>query len=504
MLTLVYILAAILLLLLNGFFVLAEFAAVKIRPSRVEELIDDGEPRALVVRHILDHLDNYLSLCQVGITFASIGLGFVGEPAVARLIEPLLAGLGEEASSYAHSISITIAYLLVSFLHIVIGEVVPKSISIRRTDRAALFIGRPLRFFYLVFFVPLWFLNASANLVLRLLRLPEHAPGETHSEEELRIILGKVQTRGLLPFRRLLLIENVFDLGELKVKDAMRPRAFVKGLWAEAPWEDNYRLIRDSKLSRLPLMKEGMDKPIGIIHTKDLLYAAEGGDLALVDLEKLVRPYHKTFEDAPLENLLAELQRRRRHLAIVVDRADRWTGLITMEDIIEEIVGTVEDEFEVEPPIFLGDTLTPGRVVIGVEAPNIEEAIRRTLARIPDSELPLPRDHIARLVRDRALPAVSFLGEGLCVSHGRADGLDRSLLIFARSDQGITIKGAAEKAHLLFVLLTPSHQARAQARLLSRIGRLLDSEYVEQRLREATSPQEVLEAIRAGETAALG
>jgi CBS domain containing-hemolysin-like protein len=502
-LTAIYLLAALLLILLNAFFVLAEFAMVKIRASRVEELIEQGDPRAELVKHVVEHLDDYLSLCQVGITFASIGLGFVGEPAIAGLIEPLLASFGELAGPVSHTISVTIAYIVVSYLHIVLGEMVPKSISIRATDAAALRSARPLRTFYVVFYLPLVVLNWTVNRILRLMGLSAHLPSDRHSEEELRIILDESERHGLMPFRRLLLMENVFDLGELKVRDAMRPRAFVKGLWAGASWEDNYRLIRESRLSRLPLMKDGMDKPIGIIHVKDLLYLGDG-EAANVDLETLVRPYHQVSEDTPIENLLTELQRRRRHLAIVVDASDRWTGLITMEDVIEEIIGTVEDEFEVEPSILLADTLSAGRVVLGCEASTIEEAMRKTMSRIPSDELPISVDQILKLVANRAMTGVSFLGEGLAISHARVEGLDKSLLVFARSDQGIAIKGAAEKAHLVFVLLTPANQPRVQARLLSRIGRLLDSEYVEQRLREATSVQEVLEAIREGETAALG
>jgi CBS domain containing-hemolysin-like protein len=501
-LTAVFIFIALILLLLNAFFVLAEFSAVKIRPSRVEELIDQGDPNAKVVQHIQSHLDDYLSVCQVGITFASIGLGFVGEPAIARLLQPVLEAIGVTSAATAHSIAVTITYIFVSFMHILVGELVPKSISIRATDKSALITARPLKFFHILFYVPLTLLNASANLILKMMGLSDKGAGELHSEEELRIILNKSQNTGLIPFRRLLLMENVFDLGDLKVKDAMRPRALVKGLWAGADWDENFRLIRESRLSRLPLMKEGMEKPLGIIHIKDLLYSSD--DMSKTDLESIVRPYHKTYEDIPLENLLAELQKRRYHLAIVVDRSDRWTGLITLEDIIEEIIGTVEDEFETEPPIYLADALTLGRVVLGVEAPSIEEAIRRALAQIPQQDLPFAADKIVTMVKDRAKTAVSFLGEGLCVSHARAEGLDRSVLIFARSDAGVVIKGAPEKAHLLFVLLTPAHQPRVQARLLSRIGGLLDSEYVEQRLREATHPQAVLEAIRAGETTALG
>lgn len=494
---------AFILIVLNAFFVLAEFATVKMRPSRVEELIDQGNKKALLVRHIHEHFDDYLSVCQVGITFASIGLGFVGEPAIARLVEPMFEAFGGSSARIAHTIAITIAYALVSFLHVTLGELVPKSVSMRETDFVALNAAAPLRLFYFLFYIPRIVVTHSASFVLSLMGMPLKIPREQHSEEELRIILGSSQTGGLMPFRRLLLMENVFDLGMSKVKDAMRPRPLVKGLWLSASWEDNYRIIRESRLSRLPLMKSGADKPIGIIHIKDVLYAI-GEQRAPIDLERVARPYHKTYEDTPLENLLADLQRRRMHLAIVVDKDDRWTGLITMEDIIEEIVGTVEDEFESEPQIFLADALTPGRVVLAVEAPSVEEAIRRAIARIPESELPFSREHMVSLMKDRTLMAVSFLGEGLCVSHARAEGLQRPMLIFARSEAGVPVKGVQEKAHLIFLLLTPLHQPRVHARLLSRIGGLLESEYVEERLREASSPQAVVEAIRAGETAALG
>jgi CBS domain containing-hemolysin-like protein/mannitol/fructose-specific phosphotransferase system IIA component len=498
-----YLSIAIVLLLLNGFFVLAELGIVRMRPSRVEELSDAGDPRAKIVRHIQQHMDDYLSVFQLGITLASVGLGFCGERVAVALIQPFLWRFGEEARGLSHSISITVAYVSVSFLHILLGELVPKSLAMRKTDRAALFAARPLQFFRALFYVPLKMLSASAKAVLTLLGMSSKLPDEQHSEEELRIILGHSQTGGLMPFRRLLLLENVLDLGELKVKDAMKPRAAIRVLDANDSWDKNFAVMRDSRFSRLPLMGGLSDRPIGVIHVKDLMYVGPE-HMAQVDLKKLVRPYYTTNEETPLENLFAELQRRRIHLAIVLDAAGAWTGLITMEDVIEEIVGTVEDEFELEPPIYVGDTLTPGRILLGVEAPSLEEGLKTALARIPGTELPLPAETISRLVRDRARVASTYLGRGLCVPYARTDKIDRAALIFARSEQGFALRGRPERVHLLFVLLTPANQPHVQTRLLSRIWGLTESEYVEERLHEATTPQELLEAIKAGEAAVLG
>ncbi len=232
----VYLLIAFGLLALNAFFVLAEFASVKIRPSQVEELIDQGHATARSAKHVLDHLDEYLSVCQVGITFASVGLGFVAEPAVVRLVEPVLVlshlvpTHGTSRWLTVHGIAFTISYLLVSFLHILIGELVPKSIAIRMAERMALATAGPLRLFRFLFFVPLWILNQSANTILALMGFGPSLRQEDHSENELRILLEQSQSRGLISFRRLLYMENVFDLGEIRVRDAMRPSSQVRCL----------------------------------------------------------------------------------------------------------------------------------------------------------------------------------------------------------------------------------------------------------------------------------
>jgi CBS domain containing-hemolysin-like protein len=484
-----YLLLAGLLILLNAFFVLAEFAMVKMRPSRVEQLVGEGHAGAKLIQHMQSHMDEYLSVCQVGITFASIGLGFVGEPAFARLIVYATA----MHTAAAHAVAVPISYVLVSFLHILLGELVPKSLAIRRTDQMALLTARPMTFFRFLFFVPLTLLNGSANLILKALRVPTGVR-EDHSEEELRILLSQSQSTGLMSFRRLLLLENIFDLSEVRVRDAMRGRDAVKVLRLGAPWEENFKVIRDSRLSRFPLV-DSTELPLGIVHIKDLLY--EG---PTTDLKKIARPYPTTTEEIPLETLMGEIQRHRGHLAIVKNSEGKWSGIISLEDIIEEIVGSIEDEFEVEPPIYLADALTLDRVVLGVDASSLEEAIGQAFGRVAAAHLPLPVEKIVKAVLERERAMSTYLGNGLAIPHARLEGVDKPALLFVRSDSGIPLKGRDEKAHFIFILLTPTGSPRVQVRLLARICGLIGSEYVVERLRRAESHVEVVEAIRAAES----
>lgn len=500
-----YLLCAVLLLVLNGFFVLAEFAAVKMRPSRVDTLVAQGDKRARLVKQIQSHLDEYLSVCQVGITFCSIGLGFVAEPAVVRLIEPALAWTGwlptdpAQAWLTAHGIAFAISYLLVSFLHILIGELVPKSIAIRAAEASALWTAPVLRVFHVLFFVPLWVLNGSANAIMRLIGLARASEHDQHSEDELRIILSRSHSTGVMSFRRLLFMENVFDFGELKVRDAMRVRGNVKVLRADASWPENLATMRTARLSRYPLV-DPAGKPLGIVHVKDLALAADG---PVPDVLALARAFVGTDEETSLEQLLTEMQRRRIHVALVTGKDGAWTGFISMEDIIEEIIGTVEDEFAADPPVYLGDVITPGRVLLNLEAESIQQAIQLAFRTVGPDELPLEPTVLSSAVADRERLVSTYLGNGIAMPHARLPGLARPFLMFARSPEGIPLPGREERIHLLFILLTPAGQPRIHQRLQARIAGILDSDFVDNRLREAISVNEIIEAIRTGEQTAL-
>jgi CBS domain containing-hemolysin-like protein len=487
----------IFLLLLNGFFVLAEFAVVKVRSSRIEELVQSGHPRALLLQQIHGKLDEYLSVCQVGITLASVALGMVGE----RGAKMLGASDGSLSSQI---IAIAFSFIIISGSHIVIGELVPKSIAIRVADQAALRCALPLRIFHILFFLPLWVLNRVAWLCLRMLGFPGQATEGEHSEDELRIILDRSQSHGLLSFRRLLFIENVFDLGELRVKDAMRPRSQVKVLIADQPWSASRETIRNHRYSRYPLITTDPEKPAGIVHLKDILLRQDDAN-ATPDLPAIVRPYLSIKESASLEQTLSEMQRRRIRVGLVSNDEGRWTGLLSLEDVIEEIVGTINDEFERDEVVRVADAITPSRVVLGIQARSLMEAIPAILSRLPASALPLPVEQVRKAVQERERTAATYLGQGIAMPHARLPGLEKPIVIMANAPAGIAIEGSSERVQLLFVLLTPAGAPRVHQRLQATIAAMLEnSDYIAERLREATTPEQVIEILLAGEQATLG
>ncbi len=500
-----FLLIAFLLLALNGFFVLAEFAAVKIRPSRVRELVESNVRGARAVETVIDNMDEYLSVCQLGITFASIGLGFVAEPAIVRLVEPVLEWFGWFQSEKAHwltahGVAFTISYLIVSFLHILLGELVPKSISIRLTERAALATANPLIFFRILFYGPLLMLNGSANLLLKLMGLGGVSHEQEHSEDELRILLVESHAHGVMSFRRLLFLENVFDLGELKVRDAMRPRSQVRCVSINRTWEENREIARRYRHTRYPLILDNPDRPAGIIHLKDVLLRDDDEP----DLRRIARPILSVREDTLLESLLAEMQKKRIHAALVLNAAGTWIGFLTLEDVIEEIVGTIRDEFEDEEQIVLADTLLKDRIQLGIEAPNTIEAVRKAVNKMRPESLPVPKERVVQAVEERERVVETYLGRNLGMPHARLEGLKRPVVLVIRSEEGIAYRGTQERANLLIVLLTPAGQPRVHQRLQAVIATLFDeSEYIPERLRTAETQEEILEILTTGEQATL-
>lgn len=503
---LLYLLLAVLLLALNGFFVLAEFAAVKMRPSRVQEMVDSEVPGAKAVQQLQDHLDEYLSVCQLGITFASIGLGFVAEPAVVRLVEPAIEWIGlfpKDSQTLwvtTHSIAFVISYMIVSFLHILVGELVPKSAAIRLTETASLWTARPLHFFRILFFLPLKALNYSANLVLRLIGLHDPSPYEVHSEDELRILLSQSQTGGVMSFRRLLFVENVFDLGDLRVKDAMRPRSQVHTLCTEVSWSQNLEVMRRYRNSRYPLLSGKSEVPVGIVHIKDLLLT----DMQEPDLSMLYRAFLTVQESSLLEVLLSEMQRRRIHVAIVNDSAGKWIGFITLEDVIEEIIGTIRDEFEDEDHVSLSDSIDEHQIQLDVEASDTVDAVRTALGKVQNWSLPVSKESVIKAINERERVVETYLGNGMGMPHARMHGIMKPYVFFIRSQRGIPYRGNQERAHMLFVLISPAGQPRTHQRLQVVIATIMDeSEFIPDRLLSAGTAAEVLEILKTGEQATL-
>ena len=343
------LLIALLLVLANAFFVAAEFAIVKVRASQIELLVQTGSRTAKMGKHLIAHLDAYLSATQLGITLASLGLGWIGEPVVAKLIirTMYLAGFAADPE-LAHQIALPIAFLLITFLHIVFGELAPKSLAIQHPQSTTLAIAFPLWFFSLIFSPVIRVLNWAANQVLRLFGVePAGESAHYHSGEELRLLLDQGREGGTIEEEEHELIENVFEFGETVVREIMVPRTHIAAIDVTVPSSDLVKLLVEGGYSRVPVYEGSLDTILGIVHAKDLLTLMEHRDLII--LRDLLRSVYYVPETKPIDDLLREFQHRKVHIAIVVDEFGSTAGLVTMEDILEELVGEIQDEYDAEP-----------------------------------------------------------------------------------------------------------------------------------------------------------
>jgi CBS domain containing-hemolysin-like protein len=339
------------LVFLNGFFVTAEFALVKTRMTQLDALVSEGNKRAGIARHVSGNLDAYLSACQLGITLASLGLGWVGEPFVAQMLQPFFALAGIMSPAIITSISFALAFSIITFLHIVLGEQAPKILAIRKAVPATLWVSAPLRLFYALFKPAIWFLNTSSNWVLRyILRVQPAAPHElAHSEEELRFIFEESEkSKEVSPLGRSLLM-NVLDLRQRVVRDTMTPRGEIVYLDVEDDFETNLRKAVDSRHTRFPLCRENLDNTIGLIHIKELLPMMRD---PAPDLTRIKRELIPVPEMMPLEKLMTLFLTRHAHLAMVVDEFGGTVGMVTLENVLEELVGDIQDEFDFEKEEF--------------------------------------------------------------------------------------------------------------------------------------------------------
>ncbi len=332
---------------LNAFFVAAEFALVKVRSSHVEIRAREGSLLARVVRSIIAHLDGYLSATQLGITFASLGLGWIGEPVVARIIAAVVEAFGFQLSPESiHRVSLPIAFATITVLHIVLGELAPKTLAIRHSETVAYAVSLPMRAFFIVFKPAIWVLNGLAQVVLRLFRIRPVRESELHSADELRYLLEESQRRGILEAEHHELLENIFEFRRRHVRNVMVPRRRIVALELGMPTDRILDIVIEEGYSRMPVYRGTLDDIVGIVYTKDLLTLVHLKHLIILD--DILRPAITVSEDEPLSRLLRRFQTEQVHMAIVTDEFGGTAGLVTLEDILEEIVGEIRDEYDEE------------------------------------------------------------------------------------------------------------------------------------------------------------
>ena len=337
-----------LLVFANGFFVAAEFALVGARRSKIDAMVSAGDSRARTVRHALTHLDRYISGTQLGITLASLALGWLGEPAVAALIDRLFAALGVRiGSGAAHTgAAITIAFLAITFLHIVLGELAPKTLALVAPEGVSRWVARPLIFFSRFMAPFIWLLNGAANLLLRPfgVRTVSEA-GHVHSADELRLLVVQAREHGTIDATDSAMLAGVFDFHQKRARDVMRPRTEVTALPIDATEDEVRELIYQERYSRYPVYEESLDNIVGIFVAKDLLFHRGSEPFAL---RRAVREPLFVPDSRAAERVMDDLRKSRAQMAVVLDEFGGTAGILTLEDLVEEVVGDIADEYDVQ------------------------------------------------------------------------------------------------------------------------------------------------------------
>ena len=345
---------AVFLVVLNGFFVAAEFSIVKVRYSQIQLKAAEGDSMAKQAEHIIKHLDEYLSATQLGITLASLGLGFVGESALHHIFENLFSYFElSVAAATVTTISLVSSFLLITVMHIVFGELIPKSIAIRKSESTAMFIAAPLRIFYTVFKPFIWSMNHMSNAFLRLIKIHPASEQEIHSTEELQLLVKQSADSGEIQEENYEIIKNAFDFTDHSAKQIMIPRQNISSIDIEEPVEDMINKIMEGGYSRLPVYQDSIDNIVGIFYAKEIIreYVKRKGELDHDDLKELMRDPFFVVGSKKISDLLKVFQQKKQHLAVVIDEFGGTEGIVTLEDILEELVGEIQDEEDEEERI---------------------------------------------------------------------------------------------------------------------------------------------------------
>lgn len=344
------IIITLVLVLFNGFFVAAEFAIVKVRASQLEMEASKGNNMAKLAKKIVTNLDGYLAATQLGVTLASLGLGWIGEPVVSKMIISLMHSIGINVSpETAHSIALPVAFIIITILHIVFGELAPKSIAIQRSEKTTLAISYPLQFFFVVFRPFIWVLNGIANLLLKAIGIANTHGAELHTSDELKYLVNQGGETGTLEKSESDLIINAFDFGERTVNEIMVVRSNISAVDMALPTEEIIDKMIAEGYSRTPVYENRFDNIVGILYLKDILLKLRRNEP--IDIRSLLKKVIYTVEKKQIGKLLREFQQKRIQMAVVIDEYGNVSGLVTMEDVLEELVGEIQDEYDNEKPV---------------------------------------------------------------------------------------------------------------------------------------------------------
>lgn len=346
--TTIYLIIFVILLALTAFFVATEFAIVKVRQSRIDQLVAEGKAGSQSAKQVTTHLDEYLSACQLGITVTALGIGMVGEPTFEFILHPLFETVGIP-TDYIKAFTIGGAFVIATFLHVVVGELAPKTIAIQKAEKITLMFSKPIQIFYKILYPFIWALNGSARLLLKLIGMKPASEHElSHTEEELRLLLSESYKSGEINMTELKYVNNVFEFDDKIAREIMVPRTDIVGFEQSATFEEVLTQVSEERYTRYPVYEGDRDNIIGFLNIKDFLTGGMTNRInpAQFKLIDYVNPVIRTIETIPIQDLLQKMQKERIHIAILLDEYGGTSGMVTVEDILEELVGEIRDEFD--------------------------------------------------------------------------------------------------------------------------------------------------------------
>jgi CBS domain containing-hemolysin-like protein/mannitol/fructose-specific phosphotransferase system IIA component (Ntr-type) len=491
----------VLLIAVNALFVLMEFALMRLRPARIEILARRGYARAIAVQEVLKRFDEYLAAMQVCLALVSLALGAAGEPAV---VEELRAHGGSWLSGVSEpwlgALSFSISVAALAFAQIVLGELVPRAVAIHNAERIALAGARPLKALALVLRLPIALTTAGSKAVLRLFGLKTASEADASIPvEEMRVLLGETSDKGAMPLERLILLENLFDFASAKATEAMRPREKIAYLSLARTWAENLAVIRAKRFTRYPLCeRDDLDAPLGYVHLKDLILSGAGAE---PDLRALRRDLHEVAADEPLEKLVKLLPDKGVHLALVRGRDGRTAGLLSLEDVVEELIGEIRDEFGRPRGWADGELFAHAVVDANLGPGDRRTALSYLVARLKTARPDLDGRAALAAVWEREAKFSSAVGRGVLVPHARLPGLPEPLIAVGRYAQAPDLPTPdGVPIRLVFLILTPLEAPVTQLKILQRIAALVGNENLRRKLLAAGDDEALLDILRTADT----
>jgi CBS domain containing-hemolysin-like protein/mannitol/fructose-specific phosphotransferase system IIA component (Ntr-type) len=485
----------------NALLVLMEFALMRSRPARIEVLARKGSPRAVAVQEVMTRFDEHLAAIQLCLTVIALALGALAEPAVTHMLEAHFARwLDVLPEAWARTLSFLVAVGAIAEVQIVLAELMPRAVALHYAEPIALIGARPLKMVAAVLRWPVRLTTALSKGLLKAVGVKSAAEAEhTVTVDEMRILLGETQEKGALPLERLLLLENLFDFGAAKVADAMRPREKLACLSLKRPWAENLALIRRKRYSRYPLCEtDDPDTAIGYVHVKDVLLRTQGPE---PDLKRLRRDLFEVSDSVPLEKLVKTMPDKGIHMALVRDGLNRVVGVLTLEDIVEELIGEVRDEFSRPRAWADGELFTRAAVDANLVPGDRRAAIKRLLDKLKLSRPELDADAAFNAVWERELKFASAVGRGVLVPHARLPGLTEPMIAVGRYAKGAAFPTPdGVPVRLVFLILTPAETPEIQLKILQRIASLVTNENLRRRLWRSKTDEAFLETLRTGDT----